>query len=134
MQNRKGNRKWVRAFLVLAAASGLSGPAAFAQNVVRVSGRITSDTIWTPNNVYVLQGTVFVENAALRIEAGTRIVGEGASIGTLVISRSGQIFAEGRADAPIIFTSDQPAGSRRPATWGGAGITRDPPPPVLLPP
>src|SRR3972149_1287606 len=122
MQNRKGNRKWVRALLVLAAASGLSGPAAVAQNVVRVSGRIPSDTTWTANNVYVLQGTVFVENAALRIEAGTRIVGEGASIGTLVISRSGQIFAEGRADAPIIFTSDQPAGSRGRGNWGGPGL------------
>jgi hypothetical protein len=127
MQNRKGNRKWVRTLLVLAAASGLSGPAAFAQNVVRVSGRITSDTTWTANNVYVLQGTVFVENAALRIEAGTRIVGEGASIGTLVISRSGQIFAEGRADAPIIFTSDQPAGSRGRANWGGLVISGDAP-------
>ena len=58
---------------VLFAASSLLGPVAFTQNVVMVSGRITSDTTWTPGNVYVLNGTVFVENAALTIEAGTRI-------------------------------------------------------------
>ncbi len=111
----------------LFAAASLMGPVAFTQNVVRVSGRITSDTTWTANNVYVLSGTVFVENAVLRIEAGTRIVGEGASIGALVISRTGQIFAEGRADAPIVFTSDQPAGSRARADWGGLIINGDAP-------
>jgi len=111
----------------LFAAASLLGPVAFTQNVVRVSGRITSDTTWTANNVYVLSGTVFVENAVLRIEAGTRIVGEGASIGALVISRTGQIFAEGRANAPIVFTSDQPAGSRARADWGGLIINGDAP-------
>ncbi len=112
---------------VLFAASSLLGPVAFTQNVVTVSGRITSDTTWTPNNVYVLNGTVFVENAALTIEAGTRIVGNGSTIGTLVISQSGQIFANGRADAPIVFTSDQPAGSRGRADWGGLVISGDAP-------
>jgi hypothetical protein len=70
---------------------------------------------------------VFVENAALTIEAGTRIVGNGSTIGTLVISQSGQIFANGRADAPIVFTSDQPAGSRGRANWGGLIINGDAP-------
>jgi hypothetical protein len=119
-----------RAGALLAAlftASSLLGPVAFTQNVVMVSGRITSDTTWTPGNVYVLNGTVFVENAALTIEAGTRIVGNGSTIGTLVISQSGQIFANGRADAPIVFTSDQPAGSRGRANWGGLIINGDAP-------
>lgn len=107
--------------------SSLLGTLAFAQNVVQVSGKITSDTTWTANNTYVLNGTVFVENAALRIEAGTRIVGEGASIGTLVIDRTGQIFAEGRADAPIVMTSDQPAGQRARGDWGGLIINGDAP-------
>ena len=106
---------------------GLLGPVAFTQNVVMVSGTITSDTTWTPGNVYVLNGTVFVENAALTIEAGTRIVGNGSTIGTLVIAQTGQIFANGRADAPIVFTSDQPAGSRGRADWGGLIINGDAP-------
>jgi hypothetical protein len=112
---------------VLFAASSLLGPVAFTQNVVMVSGRITSDTTWTPGNVYVLNGTVFVENAALTIEAGTRIVGNGSTIGTLVISQAGQIFANGRADAPIVFTSDQPVGQRGRANWGGLIINGEAP-------
>ncbi len=116
---------WLAALFV---ASSALGPKAETQgNIVFVSGRITSDTTWTPNNTYVLQGAVFVENAALRIEAGTRIVGDGSSLGTLVIDRSGQIFAEGRADAPIIFTSDQPAGTRGRGDWGGLVINGDAP-------
>lgn len=116
---------WLAALFV---ASSALGPKVQTQgNIVFVSGRITSDTTWTPNNTYVLQGAVFVENAALRIEAGTRIVGDGSSLGTLVIDRSGQIFAEGRADAPIIFTSDQPAGTRARGDWGGLVINGDAP-------
>ncbi|HXV64361.1 MAG TPA: hypothetical protein VEK15_26920, partial [Vicinamibacteria bacterium] len=112
----------------LLVAAGTLAPQAFTQsNVVRVSGTISSDTTWTANNVYVLQGAVFVDNAALRIEAGTRIIGESASNGTLVIARSGQIFAEGRADAPIVMTSDQPVGSRARADWGGLIINGDAP-------
>jgi hypothetical protein len=111
----------------LFAVSSLLGPVGFTQNVVTVSGRITSDTTWTANNTYVLNGTVFVENAALTIEAGTRIVGNGSTIGTLVISQSGQIFANGRANAPIVFTSDQPAGQRARADWGGLIINGDAP-------
>jgi hypothetical protein len=129
MENRMTTVKRAGGLLAaLFAAATLLGPVAFTQqNVVVVSGNITSDTTWTPNNVYVLRGTVFVENSVLRIEAGTRIVGEGASIGTLVITRSGQIYAEGRADAPIVFTSDQPAGSRGRANWGGLVISGDAP-------
>jgi hypothetical protein len=114
--------------VLLVVASSVLSPGARTQgNIVFVSGRITSDTTWTPDHVYVLQGTVFVENAALTIEAGTRIVGDGSSIGTLVIARTGQIFAEGRADAPIIFTSDQQVGSRARADWGGLIINGDAP-------
>jgi len=125
MTSMKRAGGWLAALLI---ASSALGPRAFTQgNIVFVSGNITSDTTWTPNNTYVLQGAVFVRNAALRIEAGTRIVGDGSSIGTLIIDRSGQIFAEGRADAPIIMTSDQPAGSRARGDWGGLIINGDAP-------
>jgi len=96
-------------------------------DVVRVSGSITSDTTWTANHTYVLQGAVFVENASLSIEAGTRIIGETASNGTLVVARTGQIFARGRADAPIVMTSDQPVGARDRADWGGLIINGNAP-------
>jgi hypothetical protein len=105
----------------LLVTAGLLGPKAFTQsNVVRVSGHITSNTTWTADRVYVLQGAVFVDaGAALTIDAGTRIIGDKATNGTLVVSRGAQMFANGRADAPIVMTSDQPAGQRDRADWGG---------------
>ncbi|MPY86363.1 MAG: T9SS C-terminal target domain-containing protein [Luteitalea sp.] len=88
--------------------------------VVVVDGRITSNTTWRSELYYVLRGAVFVESgASLRIEPGTTIVGETATQGTLVIARGGRILADGRADAPIVFTSDQPVGDRGRGDWGG---------------
>ncbi|MGH9162364.1 MAG: hypothetical protein ACRD2X_20560 [Vicinamibacteraceae bacterium] len=88
--------------------------------VVVVSGRITSDTTWENDQYHVLRGTVFVEGGArLTIEPGTTIVGETATVGTLVIARGSRIIANGRRDAPIVFTSDQPAGQRARGDWGG---------------
>jgi hypothetical protein len=88
--------------------------------VVVVSGRLTTDTTWTANHYWVLRGAVFVaEGATLTIEPGTTVVGELATTGTLVVERGGQLIADGRADAPIVFTSDQPPGLRNRGDWGG---------------
>jgi hypothetical protein len=88
--------------------------------VVVVSGRITNDTTWENDFYYVLRGAVFVQGGArLTIEPGTTIVGETATLGTLVIARGSRIIANGRADAPIVFTSDQPVGDRGRGDWGG---------------
>ncbi|MCS1409694.1 MAG: hypothetical protein M2R45_02878 [Verrucomicrobia subdivision 3 bacterium] len=70
---------------------------------------IVGATTWTANNTYILSGLVFVENGeSLTIEPGTVIKGkpgEGANASALVVARGGKIFAEGTADAPIIFTA-----------------------------
>jgi len=124
---RTNKLKWLMLSMCLVVA-GMFAPRAFTQaNVVRVSGTISSDTTWTPANVYVLQGAVFVDGATLTIEAGTRIIGESATNGTLVVARTGQIRALGRQDAPIVMTSDQPAGSRDRADWGGLIINGNAP-------
>ncbi|MCB9247327.1 MAG: T9SS C-terminal target domain-containing protein [Ignavibacteriales bacterium] len=69
-----------------------------------------SQVTWTSNNVYLLDGMVFVDSAAvLTIEPGTVIKakeGQGNSASGLVITRYGQIFAEGTSDRPIIFTAE----------------------------
>ena len=64
---------------------------------------------WVADNVYILDGLVFVEDdATLNIEAGTVIkaeLGTGTDASALVIARGGKIMAEGTAENPIIFTS-----------------------------
>ena len=66
---------------------------------------------WSADNVYVLDGAVFVEDGAtLNIPAGTVIKamdGQNVNASALVIARGGKINAEGTAEKPIIFTSIQ---------------------------
>ncbi|MEJ7659535.1 MAG: hypothetical protein WKG07_07885 [Hymenobacter sp.] len=91
-----------------------------APTPITVDGaRITTNTTWTKNNIYLLKGFVFVESGAtLTIEAGTIIKGDKATKGTLTIKRGGKIEARGTATNPIVFTSNQPAGMRRPRRLG----------------
>ncbi len=79
-----------------------------SDNVV-VAGTISSDTEWTNDNVYELDGRVAVESGVtLTIQEGTIIKGQagsGPSASALLIARGGKLMAEGTADLPIIFTS-----------------------------
>jgi hypothetical protein len=88
--------------------------------VIVVTGEITGSESWVSSNYYVLRGAVFVRNGAtLNIAAGTRVIGESGSVGTLIIDRGGRLNAIGTAAAPIVFTSDQPIGRRGRGDWGG---------------
>jgi hypothetical protein len=88
--------------------------------VIVVTGEITGNETWRNTNYYVLRGAVFVRNAAtLNIEAGTRVIGESGSVGTLIVQRGGRLNAVGTRAQPIVFTSDQPVGSRARGDWGG---------------
>src|SRR5688572_31833527 len=88
--------------------------------VIVVSGEITGTESWVSSNYYVLRGAVFVrDGATLNIAAGTRIIGESGSVGTLVVLRGGRLNAIGTAEAPVVFTSDQPIGTRNRGDWGG---------------
>ena len=82
------------------------------ENIVNVTdGDIApgQNVVWTSNNTYVLDGFVFVDDAAtLTIEAGTVIKGkpgEGANASALIVAQGGKIFANGTVDRPIIFTA-----------------------------
>ena len=67
---------------------------------------------WTSDNIYLLDGFVFLEaGGTLNIEAGTVIKGLGTpstgdNASALIISRDAQLFAEGTAEEPIIFTAE----------------------------
>ncbi len=83
-----------------------------AQTEIRVTDAdipAGSNVTWTSNNIYILDGMVFVDaGATLTIEAGTIIKaedGQDTDASGLVVTREAQIFAEGTADNPIIFTS-----------------------------
>ncbi|MDP2053761.1 MAG: T9SS C-terminal target domain-containing protein, partial [Acidobacteriota bacterium] len=88
--------------------------------VIVVTGEITSTVNWTSNFYYVLRGAVFVrDGGTLNIAAGTRVIGEAGSVGTLIVERGGRLNAIGTRTAPIVFTSDQAIGSRARGDWGG---------------
>jgi hypothetical protein len=96
----------------------------YAAPTVNVTGVITANTTWTKNNVYLLQGLVFVDTlVTLTIEPGTVIRGDASTIiSTLVIQRGAKIIANGTACNPIVFTSSKAAGSRLKGDWGGLTI------------
>lgn len=69
---------------------------------------------------YTLKGWVYVaKGAELTIEPGTIIKGDKASKAALIVEPGGKAIMEGTASAPIVMTSAQPAGSRKPGDWGG---------------
>lgn len=89
---------------------------------------ITASRTLSAGTVYQLRGYVYVRNGAvLTIDPGTIIRGGNASQdpenqnhpGTLIIDRGARIEARGTAQSPIVFTSGQPAGSRKYGDWGG---------------
>lgn len=89
------------------------------EEYVVLSGDIKSQTL-KADKKYLLTGQVFVRNGeTLTIEPGTVIFGEKRSKGTLVVDRGGKIMADGTAEKPIIFTSNQAAGDRDRGDWGG---------------
>lgn len=110
-----------------------------SKQIVDVSGNITTNTTWTADKIYRINGFVRVgtdakpssgtvepvitSTAVLTIEAGTVIYGKkGTPGGTLIVQRGSQIIANGTAAKPIVFTSDQTAGTRKAGDWGGVVI------------
>ncbi len=103
-----------------------AGDTASEQVILTVASAITEDTVWPEGAAVYLQGLVYVETGAhLRIEPGVTVHGEDGS--ALVVTRDGLITARGREDAPIVFTSSKPVGSRAPGDWGGLVLLGDAP-------
>ncbi|NVB43270.1 hypothetical protein G6O69_35930 [Pseudenhygromyxa sp. WMMC2535] len=83
---------------------------------VEVSEDITADTTWTADKTYVLTDYIYVSGATLTIEPGTTILG--ANNSALIIVQDAMLMAEGTADAPIVFTSNN-SSSPAAGDWGG---------------
>lgn len=70
--------------------------------------------------VYNLKGWVYIANGAeLTIEPGTVIKGDKDTKAALIVERGGKLIAQGTETAPIVFTSEQAPGNRKPGDWGG---------------
>ena len=99
------------------------------KTIVDVEGVIEGNVTWTADKIYRLKGYVRVGEEAtfgtvtkvgqLTIQAGTVIIGDKATKGTLVVQRGSKLIAIGTAAAPIVFTSAEGVGSRAPGDWGG---------------
>jgi hypothetical protein len=105
--------------VVIAGCSGdNAGTAPTPPGAADLNADIVANRTLHAETTYTLTSFVHVEApATLTIEPGTTIKGRTGS--ALFIMRGAKINATGRADAPVVFTSDQPVGSRKPGDWGG---------------
>lgn len=95
-------------------------PGTKAEKEEIVVGEITTDTHWTADKQWIIDGIVKVKNGStLTIDKGTIIKGKYGTKATLAVLRGSKIMAQGTAAQPIVFTSDRPAGSRKAGDWGG---------------
>jgi len=90
------------------------------------NGGVLTGTYTTGQKVTVTGGTItlkgytyFEGGSSLTIAPGTIIKSDISQKGALIIERNAQIFAEGTAALPIVFTSGKAVGQRNPGDWGG---------------
>ena len=73
-----------------------------------------------PKGTYLLKGWCYIaDGASLTLAPGTIIKGDKETKAALIVEPGGQLWAKGTQSEPIVFTSEMPAGSRRPGDWGG---------------
>ena len=99
------------------------------KTIVDIEGVLEGNVSWTKDKIYRLKGFVRVGEEAvagtvtkvgvLTIQAGTTIIVDINTKGTLVVQRGSKVIAEGTAAEPIVFTSGQAVGARNPGDWGG---------------
>lgn len=114
-----GNRtNWLTGWTALAAYGYLGDlveEVEIGECIVVTDGDLMGDSTytWSADNCYTLDGLVYLEEGGtLNIEAGVKIEGTptnlittGDNTSALIITRGAQIFADGTADAPIVFTA-----------------------------
>ena len=96
-----------------------------AAPVRTLSGDIEGGDTLSCEQIYLLDGPVFVRGGSLDIEPGTTIKGTAGSV--LVIADDASINAMGTADAPVVMTSALPEGERNRGDWGGLILLGDAP-------
>lgn len=106
-----------------AGQSNPSDPAFGEVGIARatLAGTISGNRELSPDTVYEISGLVIVDDGGvLRIPAGTTLEGSvTVQPSAVVVRMGGQLFSEGTADAPVVFTSAAAAGERARGDWGG---------------
>lgn len=93
-------------------------PVGIASNPNDFKGEVKSGETVTldATKVYKITGSVIVRDGGkLVIPAGTKLEASGGTSAFVVVEQGGQIFANGTAASPVVFTS--PAAT--PGSWGG---------------
>ncbi|MCB1099130.1 MAG: hypothetical protein KDN22_26395 [Verrucomicrobiae bacterium] len=107
-----GSDLWIKGWTELDKKGYLTDVADIPGTDIVVNDDITTNTVWTSNNAYILHKPIFVTSGAtLTIQPGTKIYGGqdfiNNTFGSLVITRGSKIMAEGTAENPIIFTAEE---------------------------
>lgn len=102
---------------------GVCAPAAV--DVARpVQGTLTDGDIW--EGTIQMTGPVYVPaGRTLNIAPGTEVRGQRSA--ALIVRPGGILLADGTREAPIVFTSSEPVGSRAAGDWGGVALLGDAP-------
>lgn len=91
-----------------------------------ITADVTTNQVWQAGCDIELGGTVFVTSGAVvTIRAGAQIQGQRDAAEqpvALIFTPDTKINAVGTSGSPIVFTSDQPEGSKLPGDWGGLVI------------
>lgn len=92
-----------------------------------LSGNISANRTLTATTTYKLDGCVTVKSGAtLTIPAGTLLLGlktpTAGGKSALIVEKGARLNISGTPANPVVFTSDQPAGSRRPGDWVGLRV------------
>lgn len=83
-------------------------------------GFVFNGNVTLKKGTYTLKGWVYIaDGATLTIEPGTVIKGDKATKASLITEPGGKLIAKGTQTQPIVFTSAQSAGNRKPGDWGG---------------
>ncbi len=105
-------------FLALATAAfsqGHSSKWVGLPDTIKVNRTLYADSIYQLVNT-----TIVPDGVTLTIQPGTLILGNKTGTRScLQVERGGKLYAVGTAKAPIVFTSDQPQGSKNAGDWGG---------------
>lgn len=93
-------------------------PVGIAVDTDNFKGEVPSGQTVTldPTKVYKLTGSVIIKDGGkLVIPAGTRIVAISGASCYVTVEQGGQLFANGTAGSPVLFTSS----AATPGSWGG---------------